>query len=127
MKHASKLVGTVGAVALAAGLTLTATGTASATSGVCTANDNVWVCNNYDPAGYNASLRVLPDSNVDGHFLDFNLVCGSKRFGDRGGFWAYSSHEDYSYTFAVGSQGTCSVWLYDRTSGASWSSPSVTR
>ncbi|WP_436558688.1 hypothetical protein [Kitasatospora sp. HPMI-4] len=86
----------------------------------------MWVCNDYDPRGYDASIRLVQDSNLDGHLLDFNLVCGSQRFGDSSAFRAYAGN-NYSYTFAVGSQGTCSVWLYDRTAGGSWSSPSVTR
>ncbi|MDH6128529.1 hypothetical protein [Kitasatospora sp. GP82] len=125
MKHASKLVGMVGAVALAAGLTLTATGTASAADS-CNYNDDLGVCNSYDPRGYDARVQIAPDGNINGDWVDFNLVCGSKRFGDRDSFQAYPGH-NYTYTFAVGSQGSCVVWLYDRTTGAAWASPSVSR
>ncbi|MGK4579657.1 hypothetical protein [Kitasatospora sp. HPMI-4] len=126
MNRKSKILGTVGVVALTAGLTLTATGTASAAPN-CNYNNDLGVCNTYDPRGYNASVQIGPDPNLaGGDWMDFNLVCGSQRFGDNGAFRAYPGHT-YTYTFAVGSQGSCVVWLYDRSTGAAWASPAMSR
>ncbi|MFF3116135.1 hypothetical protein ACFVSN_43985 [Kitasatospora sp. NPDC057904] len=101
--------------------------TSETVSELCNTNDDVRVCNAPDPTGYRASVYVPPGSRIGGHYLDFNLVCGSDDpIGDQGAFKVYPSHP-YSYVFAVGSRGACVVRVYDRPTGPSWASPVVYR
>lgn len=68
------------------------------------------LCVMTDPKGYRTSYHKQGGSPV---WLDFNLVCGSKRFGDAGKFKAETG-QVRSYVFAVGNQGACTGWLYVR-------------
>ncbi|MFD7593440.1 hypothetical protein ACFV6D_10460 [Kitasatospora sp. NPDC059812] len=57
-------------------------------------------------------------------YVDFNLVCGSDRYGDDGAFWI-SAGQSRSYYFAVGDRGRCHGQLIDRNNGGVWNTPDV--
>lgn len=90
----------------------------------CNNNANS-VCIGYDSRGYDASFLKRSGSAV---YVDFNLHCNNGRwFGDDGPFTA-TAPNNYTYTFAVGSQGTCHVRLINPSNGAELArSPDLTR
>jgi hypothetical protein len=120
----------------AAAVALCAIGTSLATASPATAapvcnsvstalNGGGRVCIDYDPQGYRAVYQT--GGTAWGDWVDFNLQCYVRVFGSNGAFRASAIYNTYSYVFPVGSQGTCWVRLYDRSSGAQASSPTVTR
>ena len=130
MKQKLKLAAVTSSLVLAStGLGLASAGSASAApqcSWSGSLNGGGSVCIDYDPSGYQASWEQSGSTNWD--WLDFNLVCDNgQTFGDAGAFRASTAGNTYSYVFSVGSQGTCHVDVYDRTSGEWLMSPSLTR
>jgi hypothetical protein len=105
------MVGALGAVAATAGLVALE---ASPAMAACSSGTNS-VCIGYDTRGYDALFLKRSGPAV---YVTFNLKCNNGRwFGDNGAFRAYAGN-NYSYTFAVGSQGTCHVQLLDANNGA---------
>jgi len=89
------------------------------------AYQNLYVCTDYDPQGYQA-LLILARGSASA-WMDFNLVCNNGHtYGDTGAFYA-TANGSYTYVFKVGSQGTCHTVAYNRTYGTQHSGPSVTR
>jgi hypothetical protein len=83
------------------------------------------ICIDSDQKGYRAIYVAGDDARGDS--MDLNLVCDNGRwFGDDGAFPAHANRT-YTYVFAVGSQGTCHVTLFNRSRGGETGSPSVTR
>ncbi|MEV6149904.1 hypothetical protein AB0L53_06135 [Nonomuraea sp. NPDC052129] len=90
----------------------------------CTSTGVGYLCVNIDPRGYDASYQKVGGSTAH---VDFNLVCANGRwFGDEGSFYI-SAGETRTYTFAVGSQGSCFLKLIDMNTGATWQTPSISR
>jgi hypothetical protein len=127
MIRKTKLAAGVLGIALATtGVSFMSATTASA-SGNCnysSMNGGGYVCTNYDPAGYQAVWEQTGAPRGD--YLDFNLDCVGGWFGDGGAYQPHSTG-NFTYVFSVGSQGTCHVTIYDRSSGAQQAAPQVTR
>ncbi|MCL1841133.1 MAG: hypothetical protein FWF75_05205 [Propionibacteriaceae bacterium] len=60
--------------------------------------------------------------------MDYNLVCANGRwFGDEGAFKAVAVHQ-YTYVFAVGSQGSCYLRMYQvAPTKTNWVTASINR
>jgi hypothetical protein len=99
-------------------------GTPAEAASQCTSTGAGYLCVNVDPRGYDASYQKTSGSTAH---VDFNLVCANGRwFGDEGSFYI-SAGETRTYTFAVGSQGSCFLKLIDMRTGATWQTPSISR
>jgi hypothetical protein len=87
-------------------------------------NGGGYVCLDYDPQGYRAGATF---AHPRGNWMDFELHCDNLvRFGSHGPFIPQAM-ETHTFVFQVGSQGSCSVYLYDRSAGGWGNSPLVTR